>query len=104
MAIHSINDPQVSVNAEAAYRDLAKTTASSGRLVQAYTDEPEHTAQSAPEIAAALDQLMQWIETGKQPSPQTVAAACKNLNVTLAGPCRYHPEFEPGGYATLGAR
>jgi alpha-beta hydrolase superfamily lysophospholipase len=104
MAIHSINDPQVSVNAEAAYRDLAKTTASSDRLVQAYTDEPEHTAQSAPEIAAALDQLMQWIETGKRPSPQTVAAACKNLSASLAGPCRYHPEFEPRGYAAPGAR
>jgi pimeloyl-ACP methyl ester carboxylesterase len=104
MAIHSINDPQVSVNAEAVYRDLAKTTASSDRLVQAYTDENEHTAQSAPEIAAALDGLMQWIETGRRPSPQTVAVACENLKASLAGPCRYHPEFEPSGYATLGPR
>lgn len=104
MAIHSINDPQVSVNAEAVYRDLAKTTASSDRLVQAYTDENEHTAQSAPEIAAALENLMQWIETGRRPSPQTVAVACENLKASLAGPCRYHPEFEPRGYATPGAR
>ena len=34
VAIHSINDPQVSVNAEAFYRDLAKSNGSSGRLVQ----------------------------------------------------------------------
>src|SRR5215467_11996354 len=42
VAIHSINDPQVSVKAEASYRDLAKSTGSSSRLVQAYTDELAH--------------------------------------------------------------
>jgi len=32
MAIHSINDPQVSVNAEAFYRDLAKATGSANNI------------------------------------------------------------------------
>ena len=104
MAIHSINDPQVSVNAEAFYRELAKTTGSANKLVQAYTDENEHTAQSDAEIAAALDSLMQWIESGTHPSPQSVATACENLRVNLTGPCRYRPDFEPKGYATTGAR
>jgi len=104
MAIHSINDPQVTVNAEAFYRDLAKSTGSADKLVQAYTDENGHTAQSDAEIAAALDSLMQWIESNTRPSPQSVAVACGNFRATLAGPCRYHPEFEPKGYATTGAR
>ena len=98
MAIHSINDPQVSVDAEASYRDLARTTGNSGRLVQAYTNESEHTGQSEPEIAAALDGLMQWIEKGTKPSPQSVATACADLRVSLGGPCRYYPEYEPKGY------
>lgn len=98
MAIHSINDPQVSVEAEGAYRDLAKATGSAGHLAQAYTDEPEHTAQSGPEIMGALGELMRWIETGAKPSPQSVAAACEKLRPSVAGPCRYHPEFEPKGY------
>jgi len=104
MAIHSINDPQVTVNAEAFYRDLAKSTGSADKLVQAYTDENGHTAQSDAEIAAALDSLMQWIESNTRPSPQSVTVACGNFRATLAGPCRYHPEFEPKGYATTGAR
>jgi len=104
MAIHSINDPQVSVNAEAFYRDLAKATGTANKLVQAYTDENEHTAQSDAEIAAALDSLTQWIESGTHPSPQSVATACENLRVNLTGPCRYRPDFEPTGYATIGAR
>jgi hypothetical protein len=103
MAIHSINDPQVSVDAEASYRVLARTAGNSDRLVQAYTDENEHTGQSAPEIAAALDSLMQWIERGTKPSPQLVAAACADLRASLRGPCRYHPEYEPEGYKTADA-
>jgi len=104
MAIHSINDPQVTVNAEAFYRDLAKSTGSADKLVQAYTDENGHTAQSDAEIAAALNSLMQWIESGTHPSPQSVAVACGNFLASLTGPCRYQPEFEPKGYATTGAR
>ena len=98
MAIHSINDPQVSVNAEAVYRDLARATGSGAKLVQAYTDENEHTGQSASEIGAALDGLMAWIEKGDKPTPQSVAGACGVLQASLGGPCRYHPEFEPKGY------
>jgi alpha-beta hydrolase superfamily lysophospholipase len=104
MAIHSINDPQVSVNPEALYRDLAKATGTANKLVQVYTDENEHTAQSDAEIAAAFDSLMEWIESGTRPSPQSIAAACKNLRVNLRGPCRYHPDFEPKGYAATEAR
>ena len=54
MAIHAINDPQVSVNAEAFYRDLAKATGSANKLVQAYTDENEHTAQRTPRLPRRL--------------------------------------------------
>ena len=72
--------------------------------MQAYTDENEHTAQSDAEIAAALDSLMQWIESGTRPSPQSVAAACENPRVNRNGPCRYRLDFEPKGYATTGER
>jgi hypothetical protein len=72
--------------------------------VQAYTDENGHTAQSDAEIAAALDNMMQWIESGTHPSPQSVAAACENLRVNLTGPCRYRHDFEPKGYAKTGGR
>lgn len=104
MAIHSINDPQVTVEAESAYRDWAKAAGSADRLVQAYTDENEHTGQSAPEIAAALDGLMRWIEMGSKPTPQSVAAACLALRSKIDGLCRYRPEFESkplrSGYAS----
>ena len=73
-------------------------------LVQAYTDERAHTAQSAPELAASLDALMQWIEKGTKPSPQSIASSCGQMRATYDGPCRYHPDYEVKPLSTRYAR
>jgi hypothetical protein len=100
VSIHSINDPQVVVEAQSVYRDAANAAGSGDRLVQAFTDERGHTAQSPPELAAGLDALMQWIEKGTRPTAQSIAAGCGQLQASLDGPCRYHPEYVPKPYAT----
>ncbi|HEY6254207.1 MAG TPA: hypothetical protein VIY51_00260 [Xanthobacteraceae bacterium] len=100
VSIHSINDPQVVVEVQSAYRAAVERAGSGDRLVQAFTDEGEHTGQSAPELAAALDGLMQWIEKGVKPTPQSVAAACERWRGSFDGPCRYHPDFSPKPYGT----
>ncbi len=100
MSIHSINDPQVVVEVQSAYRDAVERAGSGDRLAQAFTDESEHTGQSAPELAAALDALMQWVEKGVKPTPQVIAAACERWRGTFDGPCRYHPDFLPKPYGT----
>ena len=104
LSIHSINDPQVAVEVQSAYRDAVHAAHNGDRLVQAYTDENEHTGQSGPELAAALDALMQWIDKGAKPTPQSVAARCEQLLMTFDGPCRYHPEYAPKPYSTRYAR
>src|SRR4029077_307448 len=73
VSIHSMNDPQAAVESQAAYRSKVTAAGNGMRLVQAYTDESEHAAQSAPELGAALDALMQWIEKGDKPTPQSIA-------------------------------
>jgi hypothetical protein len=100
VSIHSINDPQVVVEVQAAYRAAAERAGSGDRLVQAFTDENEHTGQSAPEIAAALDALMQWIDRGAKPSAQSIATACSTFRASYDGPCRYHPDYTPKPYAS----
>jgi hypothetical protein len=104
ISIHSINDPQVVVEVQSHYRDAVQAAGNGERLVQAYTDERAHTLQSGPELAAGLDALMQWIEQGAKPSPQSIAGSCQRLRVTHDGLCRYHPEFVPKAYETRYAR
>jgi hypothetical protein len=100
VSIHSINDPRAEVEVESAYRDIVNAAGSGDRLVQAFTDEHEHVGQSTPEVTAALDELMRWIETGAKPTPQSIAAACEELRASLNAPCRYHPEFTPKPLST----
>ena len=95
VTIHSINDPQVVIEVESAYRETVTAVGSSDRLVQACTDERGHILQSPPGVMAALDSLMQWIEKGAKPSVQSIAAMCDQVKTTLDGPCRYHPEYSP---------
>ena len=104
ISIHSINDPQVVVEVQTPYRDAVNAAGNGERLVQAYTDERAHTQQSGPELAASIDALMEWIEQGKKPSPQSIAATCQRLRVEVDGPCRWHPEFVPKAYETRYAR
>jgi hypothetical protein len=100
VSIHSINDPQVVVEGQSAYLDAVKAAGNAGHLVQAFTDERGHTAQSAPELAAALEALMQWIDKGAKPTAQSIAAGCEQLRASLNGPCRYRPDYAPQPYAT----
>jgi len=100
VSIHSMNDPQVVVEVQSAYRAAVERAGSGERLVQAFTDEKLHTGQSAPELAAALDALMQWIEKGDKPTPQSIAAGCERERGALDGRCSYHPEFSPKPYGT----
>lgn len=99
VSIHSINDPQVVVEAQSVYRDTVAAAGSGDRLVQAFTDERGHTAQSTPELAAGLGALMAWIEKGAKPTAQSIAAGCEQLRASLDGPCRYHPDYAPKPYA-----
>jgi hypothetical protein len=104
LSIHSINDPQVAVEVQSVYREKIDSAENSDRLVQAYTDEKAHTAQSAPELAAALDSVLQWIETGVKPTAVTIADTCKSMQKRFDGRCSYDPEFKPASYSTRYAR
>jgi len=100
VSIHSINDPQVVVEVQSAYRAMVDRAGSGERLVQAFTDENRHFGQSEPELAAALDALMQWIEKGDTPTPQSIAGRCERERGTLEGRCSYHPDYSPKPYNT----
>ena len=99
ISIHSINDPQVAVEVESVYRDTVSRAGNAERLVQAYTDENQHTGQSAPEIVAALEMLLQWIEMDFKPDAAAIAEVCEQLRSAFDGPCRYHPDFQPSAYS-----
>ncbi len=88
LTLHALHDPTVSYSLEALY---ARTVADAGRsdlLVQAATDEADHSRLSDAGYMTALDALERWIDRGVAPSPLAFQPRCKALWATL-GPCLF---------------
>jgi len=95
LTMHAIDDPTVFVEQDSLYRKLVDGAGSSDRLVQTWTKESEHSYLSAPEYAAMLDALMDWIDHGNKPSVQKVAALCEKLAHDYDGGCHYDIDYHP---------
>ena len=88
LTVHALHDPIVSVGAEALY---AATVAAAGRsewLVQATTDEADHSKLSDASYMTALDALEGWIDGGHAPDPSSFQTRCQTL-WTRQGPCLF---------------
>lgn len=87
LTLHALHDPTVSYEVEAAY---AATVAAAGRshlLIQAVTDEDQHSKLADGGYLTALAALERWIEDGSRPDPSGFQAMC--LGLASAGECRF---------------
>jgi len=100
ISIHAIKDPQVAVESQSVFRDRAEASGNGSRLVQVYTDDNRHNFHSDPELSAAFDMLMNWIDKSAKPTPQTISKTCEQASTTYQGPCRYRVDYQPEAYRT----
>ncbi len=87
LSLHARNDPTVFHSAEA---DYAHTIANAGRahlLVQATTDEAEHSRLEDASYLTALAALDSWLATGERPDPAAFQARCRETGAGDA--CRF---------------
>lgn len=98
LTIHAKNDPTAFVSHEAAYRETVKAAGRADLLVQTFTDEDDHSRLSPAEVVAGLAALMQWIESGDRPSPQSVAASCEERAQRYREGCHFDPDFTPPAF------
>lgn len=95
LTIHGKDDATAFVSHEAVYRD---TVAAAGRdhlLVQTFTDEAEHSALSAPEYVALFQAMMQWLDAGEKPTPDSIAALCQAASPRYGAPCLFDTDYAP---------
>lgn len=86
VTLHAVHDPTVSYSAEAAYRQTVEAAGRSQWLVQAGTDESDHSKLEDAEYLTALAALEGWVADGQRPDPTTFQARCQAL---AAGPCKF---------------
>lgn len=90
LTLHALHDPTANYAMEAQY---AATVAAAGRsrlLVQAATDEDQHSKLEDAGYLTVLLALERWIDTGSAPDPAGFQAECRARD-PAAGRCRFAP-------------
>ncbi|MGF9564568.1 hypothetical protein [Neorhizobium sp. JUb45] len=95
ITLHAKDDPTVFVNHEAIYRQTVERAGNGDLLQQNFSDEAEHSKLSTPQYAALFSAMLTWIDDGKKPTKQSIAALCEGKRKTYDEPCRLLPDFEP---------
>lgn len=95
LTMHAIDDPVALVEYEAEYGAKVAAAGRQARLVQTFTREDEHSKLADAEYAGLFDSLAQWIDSGKRPTPATVADACAIEAARFGGGCHFDTAYQP---------
>lgn len=79
LTVHALHDPTVSVDLEALFAATVSAAGRSEWLVQAVTDESDHSRLSDASYMTALDALESWIDRSVPPDPAGLQARCQAL-------------------------
>jgi len=95
LTVHGVNDPTAFVEMQSAFRQTMEKAGTADRLMQVFSDHSGHSYLSDPTYVALFDALLQWVEQGSKPTPQTVAEGCKRHEATFGEGCRILPGYVP---------
>jgi hypothetical protein len=93
VTLHALHDPTVSYRSEAIYAAIVRAAGRSHLLVQAATDENQHSKLADGGYLTALAALEQWIADGRRPDPGSFQAAC--LTLAPRDECRFADPASP---------
>ena len=97
ITVHALRDPTVSYRSEAVYDAIIRAAGRSHLLVQAATDEDQHSKLADGGYLTALAALELWIDDRTRPDPAGFQSTC--LALAAARDCRFTAEASrsPGG-------
>jgi hypothetical protein len=95
LTLHAEDDPTAFVELENTYHEVVVRAGSQNFLAQSFTDEHEHLKEATPEYAALLRAMVAWIEKGKKPTVQSLAAECEAAQKIYGEACHFDPGFYP---------
>lgn len=76
LTLHALHDPVVSYRSEAIYAEIVRRAGRAHLLVQAATDEDQHSRLADGGYLTALAALEGWIDSGLRPDPNSFQQAC----------------------------
>jgi hypothetical protein len=90
-----IDDPTAFVELDAHFREVMERAGTAGQLVQTYTRRGTHSYISDPTYPTLFAALLEWVETGRKPTPAGIATACPAQEPRFGAGCSFAPEYQP---------
>jgi pimeloyl-ACP methyl ester carboxylesterase len=102
LTLHGINDPIAFVELESAFRDTLVQAGTADHLVQAFTNDNEHSYLSDAQYLAAIEALLKWVGMGEKPDAASLASGCAKLDARFepGKGCRFVPDYRPASLAS----
>ncbi len=94
LSLHAVNDPTAFVELQSAYRDVLTRAGKAHLLVQTYSDESEHSYLAEAQYPALFTALLDWVDRGAKPTPQSILALCKGYEAAYASTCKLLPDYQ----------
>jgi len=101
LSVKWIGDPTAFVELDTQFRTTMEAAGSGSRLVQTFTRQGTHSYISDPTYPALMSALLAWVEQGDKPTPERVAARCREAEAPYGAGCSFEPGYRP---APLAAR
>lgn len=95
LAVHGMRDATAFVELQSAFRETMDQGGSGARLVQTYSDHAEHSYLNDALYPALFAELLDWVDQGRKPTPQTVAERCRQMEARYGPGCRVQPDYRP---------
>ena len=94
LSLHAIKDPTAFVELQSAYRDVLQRAGTAHLLVQTYSDEAEHSYLAEAQYPALFTALLDWVDRGAKPTPQSILALCKGYEAAYSSTCKLLPDYQ----------
>jgi alpha-beta hydrolase superfamily lysophospholipase len=100
LTTHGIGDATAFVELQSAFRQTMEAAGRGERLVQTFVDASEHSHLGDATYPPLFDALLAWIDAGRKPTPQDIAARCAAQAERWGGACRFRPDYRPAPLET----
>ena len=96
-----INDTTAFPELDARFKDVMQQGGSGDRLVQTFVGNAvSHSYISDPTYPTLIEALVDWVQKGNKPTPQSVAAACPTFEAQFGTGCSFQPSYTPAALET----
>jgi pimeloyl-ACP methyl ester carboxylesterase len=93
LSAHGIGDATVFVEGTDTLRQRMVAAGHGARLVQTFVDSSEHSYWGDAMYPPLFEALLNWVEKGQKPTPQSVAERCKQLRSAQPADCKFLPDY-----------